>query len=281
MRCSRLMLVVLVLPLLMSCEKAPLRKTEPDVIFAVTPHRVVHEMLKLAEVRPGDRVYDLGSGDGRVVMAAARDFGAWGTGVEIDPQLVRESREAAEKAGLSDRVEFVEEDFFMVDLRPATVVTLYLLPKINRQLIPKFFKELRPGTRIVSHMWDMGGWKPDLTLKGYDTTVYFWIIPADVHGEWEATLRNGSGERKYRLVVQQKYQHVRGTVRDGERKLTVSDMRLRGRDLALSVADSVSGRMFLMSVEGSVEGNTMAGSAFITEGAITTRWSWTAERTVK
>ena len=134
----------------------------PDVKYVPTPQSVVDAMLRLAKVTAADVVYDLGSGDGRIPIAAARDFGARGVGIEIDPLPLREAFDNLKKAGVGDRVLFLNEDLFKVDISQATVVTLFLMPKINEQLIPKFRKELRPGTRIVSHMWDMGyAWRAE------------------------------------------------------------------------------------------------------------------------
>jgi len=135
-----------------------------DVPFVVTPDNVTLELLKLANVGPNDYVIDLGSGDGRIVIVAAKRFGARGLGVEIVPDLVRQSRENARKAGVEARAEFREQDLFETDLSKASVVTLYLLPEVNLQLRPRLQK-LKPGTRIVSHDWDMGDWKPDRTIE--------------------------------------------------------------------------------------------------------------------
>src|SRR5215475_12748920 len=144
-------------------ETLPLR--EPDVIYLPTPHEAVMAMLKLANVGPGDIVYDLGSGDGRILIAAVKDFGAArGVGIDIDPAMVREGTDNAERAKVADRVQFLNQDLFETDLQPATVVTLYLLPWLNRKLIPKLKAELKPGSRIIAYRFDMGDWKPDQTL---------------------------------------------------------------------------------------------------------------------
>ena len=154
----------------------PLR--EPDVIYLPTPREAVMALLKLANVGPGDIVYDLGSGDGRVVIAAVKEFGAArGVGIDIDPALVREANDNAERAGVSSRVRFLNQDLFDTDVREATVVALYLLPWINRKLMPKLKAELKPGSRIVSYRFDMGDWKPDQTLIVNGQTVYFWRVP--------------------------------------------------------------------------------------------------------
>jgi SAM-dependent methyltransferase len=152
----------------------------PYVPFVPTPEEVVDEMLEVAHVTIGDVVYDLGSGDGRIVIAAASRFGAHGVGIEIDPERVREARDNAEQAGVSQLVRFVEGDFFAADISEATVVTLYLLPDVNRLLLPKLLSELRPGTRIVSHNYDLGDWPPDKTIGVSRGTVYYWVIPPRV-----------------------------------------------------------------------------------------------------
>lgn len=169
-------MVAAVTPARAQTTSLPLR--EPDVIYLPTPREAVMAMLKLANVGPGDIVYDLGSGDGRVVIAAAKEFGAArGIGIDIDPALVREANDNAERAGVSDRVRFLNQDLFDTDVREATVVALYLLPWLNRKLMPKLKAELKSGSRIVSYRFDMGDWKPDQTLTVNGQTVYFWRVP--------------------------------------------------------------------------------------------------------
>jgi SAM-dependent methyltransferase len=156
--------------------QAPLR--QPDVIYVPTPPEVVTAMLKVAKVGKGDIVYDLGSGDGRIVIAAVKDFGAArGTGIDINPVRIQEANENAKKAGVTDRVRFLNQDLFETNFSDATVVTLYLLPSLNLKLMPKLLAELRPGTRIVSHSFDMGDWKPEQSLDVDGRMVYFWTIP--------------------------------------------------------------------------------------------------------
>jgi SAM-dependent methyltransferase len=151
---------------------------QPDVIFVPTPHEVVDDMLRLANVGKGDVLYDLGSGDGRIAIAAAKKFGIKAVGIDIDPQRISEANENARKAGVSHLVEFRQEDLFKADFREATVVTLYLLPDLNVKLRPRLWEELKPGTRIVSHQFDMGSWKPEKRLESNGRLVYFWTIPA-------------------------------------------------------------------------------------------------------
>lgn len=151
----------------------------PDVIYVPTPEPVVKAMLEAAKVGPNDVVYDLGCGDGRIVITAVKEYGAKrGVGVDIDPQRIQEARENAQSAKVADRVKIVEGDLFTMDFRDATVVTLYLLPSLNLKLRPKLLSELRPGTRIVSHAFDMGDWKPEQTLEVDGKTVYLWTVPA-------------------------------------------------------------------------------------------------------
>jgi ubiquinone/menaquinone biosynthesis C-methylase UbiE len=148
-----------------------------DVPYVPTPEKVVEGMLQLAKVGPKDVVYDLGSGDGRIVIAAAKKHGARGVGIDIDPERVKEARDNARRAGVANRVEFREQNLFDADIREATVVTIYLLSGINMKLRPKLLAELKPGTRIVSHAFDMGDWKPAATQKVGTSTVYYWVVP--------------------------------------------------------------------------------------------------------
>lgn len=254
--------------ILSACDSVPGKKTIPDVHFATTPHKVVKEMLKLAEVGTDDVVYDLGSGDGRIVIAAARDFGARGVGVELDKELVAESTKNARDAGVGERVKFLEEDFFAVNLRDATVVALYLLPELNVRLMPKFLSEMKPGARIVSHRWDMGKWRPDMTLKAYGTVIHLWFIPARVEGTWRLTLRGEKESRQYTLAVKQDFQRIKATLRDEKRRYSIEDAYVQGVEMAISVSDAVRGKIFVLNLEGVVNGDTIEGTAFIREGEV-------------
>ncbi|QZZ18677.1 methyltransferase domain-containing protein [Leptothermofonsia sichuanensis E412] len=151
-----------------------------DVPYVPTPQSVVDEMLKIANVGQDDVVYDLGSGDGRIVITAARTYGARGVGIDINPSLVQAATENAREAGVSNLVEFRQQDLFKTDLSQATVVTLYLLPQINLQLRPKLLQELKPGTRIVSHAFSMGDWHPEKVVKVNGRTIYYWTVPKQV-----------------------------------------------------------------------------------------------------
>ena len=150
----------------------------PDVIFVPTPPEVVDKMLELAKVGKTDVLYDLGSGDGRIPVTAAKRFGIRATGIDIDPQRIAEANENARKNGVSHLVRFRQEDLFKADFREATVVTLYLLPDLNVKLRPRLLAELKPGTRIVSHQFDMGTWQPERKLELNGRTIYLWTVPA-------------------------------------------------------------------------------------------------------
>lgn len=150
---------------------------EPDVHFVPTPENVVEGMLKLANVRRGDVVYDLGCGDGRLVITAAKQFGARAVGIDIDPERITASQDNAREAGVTDLVSFRNEDLFEADIKEATVVTLYLLQSLNLKLRPRLWKELRPGTRIVSHRFDMGDWKSEKQIEVDGRPVYLWTVP--------------------------------------------------------------------------------------------------------
>jgi tRNA G37 N-methylase Trm5 len=156
---------------------AAARAQQPDVIYVPTPYEVVDEMLRLARVKKGDVLYDLGSGDGRIPVTAAKKFGVRAVGIDIDAQRIREANENAKKNGVAKLVTFKQEDLFKTDFREATVVTLYLLPDLNVKLRPRLLNELRPGTRIVSHQFDMGTWQPEKKVELNGRVVYLWTVP--------------------------------------------------------------------------------------------------------
>ena len=172
---------VFLLIVLLAGVTASTAQQRPEVPYVPTDDRVVAEMLAVANVGKDDVLYDLGSGDGRIVITAAKKFGTRGVGVDIDPERVKEANENAVKAGVTDKVRFVQQDLFQTDFREATVVTLYLLPSVNMRLRPKLLSDLKPGTRVVSHNYDMGDWTPlktiVITLPEDTHTVYYWIVP--------------------------------------------------------------------------------------------------------
>jgi len=177
-RVSKPMRLLLAVVLTICSNGAPAQAQHyPDVIFVPTPQEVVDKMLELGKVGSGDVLYDLGSGDGRIPVTAAKRFGIRAVGIDIDPQRIQEANENAKKNGVTRLVQFRQEDLFKTDFSEATVVTLYLLPDLNVKLRPRLLAELKPGTRIVSHQFDMGKWKPERTVELNGRTIYLWTIP--------------------------------------------------------------------------------------------------------
>jgi protein-L-isoaspartate O-methyltransferase len=221
--------------------------------FITTPDEVVRRMLELAQTGPADMVVDLGSGDGRIVIAAAHKFGARGLGIEIDAGLVRKSRDNAFKAGVADRVSFVQGDVLTADISSASVVTVYLLPGLINRLPPVFLRRLQPGTRIVSHAFAMAGWRADAqeTMRlakphpgqGPESTLYLWIVPADVRGVWQA--------QGTRLRIHQNFQDVELEGRLLGRDIGAARTSVRGRDLQFEANG--------MRFEGRLQGSEIAG----------------------
>ena len=214
-----------------------------DVPFITTPDNVTMTMLQIARVNDKDYVIDLGSGDGRIVITAAKRFGARGLGVEIVPDLVAKSRENAQAAGVASRTEFREEDLFKTDLAHASVITMYLLPEVNLELRPKLLA-LKPGTRVVSHDWDMGDWPPERSVKievpdkkiGLEKSskVHLWIVPARLEGTW----CGGSKAKPAMLKVEQKYGEMRGVVTRGDARHSFK-AHIRGTQVTSADGDLV------------------------------------------
>lgn len=179
-----------------------------DAPYVATDYNVVDAMLAMAEVRPDDYVVDLGSGDGRILIAAARSHGARGLGIEIDPRRIRESNRNAQAAGVAHRVSFRREDLFRTPLAEADVLTLYLLPEINIRLRPRILAEMRPGTRVISHQYDMGDWHHDQRQVIGRSTIFMWIVPGRVEGRYRLTADGRNAD----LMLNQQYQRVEGSV---------------------------------------------------------------------
>lgn len=250
-------------------ETTPPAKT-PDVIYVPTPQDVVDAMLKLANVKPGEMVYDLGCGDGRIVITAARDFGARGIGVDIDPQRIAESEANAKTAGVTDRVQFKMADLFEMDFADANVVTLYLLPSLNVRLRPRILDELKPGTRIVSHSFDMGDWVADEQIDGGEEgqSVFFWVVPEKVAGDWKLALPGG---QEAMLAMVQEYQKVTGALTLDGRTIPIAEAKLKGATLTFTFGTGTS----LGRVKAEVKGNRL--EAKVERGAEKAEESWTGE----
>jgi SAM-dependent methyltransferase len=233
----------------------------------------VDEMLRLADVRPGDIVYDLGSGDGRVVITAAREWGARGVGVEIDPKLVAESSAQARREGVSERVSFRAQDVFAADIREATVVTMYLLTSLVEKLQPKLVAELAPGTRIVAHDYGFAGWKPDRHVS-VSKNFYLYVVPAKVAGKWRMTVGLPKGARDYDVDFEQQYQEIKGGARVAGGFLPAFDARMNGDRIGFVLAeDDMSYRY-----EGRVAGNAIEGRVRWGYGPKQQESTWRATR---
>ncbi|HEX2869333.1 MAG TPA: methyltransferase domain-containing protein [Ignavibacteriales bacterium] len=226
-----------------------------QVPYVPTPYDVVEGMLKLANVTENDVVYDLGCGDGRIVVTAASKYGAHGLGVDNNPVRVKESRENAEQNGVKDRVQILEQNLFKTDLSKATVVTLYLLSDINIKLRPKLFDELRPGTRVVSNSFDMDEWQPDQMNLVSGRTLYMWKIPANTSGRWEWIIPNGSSNEHYVLTMNQKFQKVSGTLDIGKETYQIMNPRLDGDTLEFSILRNNGDKQIKHTFKGKVKEN--------------------------
>lgn len=254
----------------------------PDVHFEATPQDVVEEMLEMAKVTKDDTVYDLGCGDGRFVITAAKKFGARGVGIEIDPKWVKESRKNSMEAGVTDRVKIIEDDLFKINISEATVITLYLLQDLNLKLRPKLFLELNPGSRVLSYVFHMGDWKPDIMkpLRNSTSYYYVWVIPADVAGVWRWDGMTSKGEQPYTLRLKQNFQDVSGhvTIQEG-RRIRIKEAQLTGDRLSFAVKyDETNKQKVVMQFNGRVRGDTLHGNVEVTGGSLAGNHPWTARR---
>lgn len=223
-----------------------------DVPFVPTPNNVVEKMLDMANVGPGDYVIDLGSGDGRIVIAAARR-GAFGHGVDIDPRRIKEARVNAKNAGVQDKVVFLEGNIFHTDFSRASVVTMYLLNSVNIKLREHLLKNLRPGSRLVSNDFDMGSWQSDDYLRELHNDIYFWVIPANVKGQWRLTF----GKNNFTMQANQEFQEVFLNIKNDNSALAVKDMVLRGDRISFAASDFEGGIDYVFS--GHISGDAITG----------------------
>jgi SAM-dependent methyltransferase len=238
-----------------------------DVVWVPTPDALVERMLRMARVGPKDYVIDLGSGDGRTVIAAAK-LGARATGIEYNPDMVSLSIKNAEKAGVGDKVKFMKADIFESDFSEATVITMYLLPSLNIKLRPKLL-EMRPGTRIVSHAFNMEDWQPDQTASVEGRDAYLWIVPAKAAGNWKLSVPAGNGEESWQLVIDQAFQKLHGKATGGGKSFDLVDARLTGNAVKLMFVD---GNGVKREFNGRVSGNRMEGTTR-TQGGTQVKWS--------
>ncbi len=262
---------------------APVRAA--DVPYVPTPWVVVDAMLKLAAVGPNDYLVDLGSGDGRIVITAAKRIGTRGFGVDLDDNLVRTARRNAEREGVKDRAEFYARNLFDTDISKASVVSMYLLHAVNLRLRPSLFK-LKPGTRIVSHDFDMGKWTPDekLTIavpeKSYgppSSEIFLWVVPADVSGRWRWQLPVGGMSLEYDASFEQTFQMASAAGQVSGGRAEISNARVRGDSVSFTVVTERDGRSVRQEFSGRLEGDVMEGRV-LTDGV---PMPWRAIRTAR
>jgi len=255
-----------------------------DVPFVPTPPAVVDAMLDLARLRPEDYVIDLGSGDGRIIIAAARKYGARGFGVEIDQNLVAEARREARRQGVAERAQFLGENLFHTTLDRATVITMYLYPGLMLQLRPRLFEQLKPGARIVSHDFDMEPWQPDARVtvpvpdKPYgppSSEVYLWIIPANAAGTWQWRVGAGAAAADYEVMLSQTFQGLEGGATIGGRPGRLENGRMRGDEIRFMLTAELDGRPVRHEFGGRVSGDEINGKATLAGGG---EHDWKATR---
>lgn len=258
------LLAISALPALAEEEQPKITEETP---YVPSPRIVVDTMLRMADVHKGDFLIDLGSGDGRIIITAAAEYHARGFGVDYDPRLVKLASENAQKAGVADRARFVDQNVFKTDLSPASVVTIYLLPEYNAVLKPTLLA-LKPGTRIVSHDYGIGDWEPDAASKvvvpekpvGLEKAswIYYWMVPAQVAGQWRASIPAAKGAAALELKLTQRYQKVEGTAKIGASTVTIERPVLKGDALSFELTEGKRHLHF----EGRVSGGELSGQLF-------------------
>ncbi len=260
-----------------------------DTPYVQTPRNVVETMLRMAKVGPRDYVIDLGSGDGRMVITAALKYGARGFGVDHDARLVQKAKAEAAKAGVADRVNFYARDLYKTDVRRATVMTIYLLPEVNLMVRGKLFQELRPGTRVVSHDYDFGEWKPDAQdiLDAPDkpvgrdriSKVFFWIVPANVTGEWRSRLAIGKDRRDVAFSFTQKFQEAQGEVESDGARAKMEGVELQGERITFTAVLGEGAKAQKLAFSGRVHGEQIDGHVRIEGDGAVREVPWRAQRT--
>ncbi len=250
-----------------------------DVPYEPTSYAIAEEMLLMADVRKDDLVYDLGCGDGRIVIMAAKQEGAQGVGVDLDPDRIRESIANARKAGVTDKVRFLNQDLFKTDFKDATVVMLYLWPEVNLRLRPRLLAELKPGTRVVSHSHTMGDWEPDARSQVSNHNLYLWIIPANVTGVWTWSMPSKDGHTNNAILrLTQHYQEVKGSFSLDGAPTPITEASLRGDHLQFTIKTTAAGQTGSIRLDGRVQGNRLTGTAEQSEGGLLRKTPWEAKR---
>jgi len=267
----KILLSIVTLFLIISCKNKPLFLNVP---YVTTPDFVVDRMMQMAHVGHGDYVIDLGSGDGRIVIAAAQ-LGAYGHGVDIDPERIEESRQNAIQTGVDDKAMFLQENIFRTDISDATVVTMFLLSSINTQLRPRLFDMLEPGTQVVSHKFNMGEWEPDnyAPVMGPDGTIYevfLWIMPARIEGTWQYEVNNLS----FSMTAGQQFQEADLTIMADSDTLSTLTSTLHGKQVIFSTTLNEHHYQYW----GEVSGDTLKGYVQVHGDENSNLFSWTAVR---
>lgn len=252
-------------------------------LFVGSPQFTVERMVKMAELRDGDVVVDLGSGDGRVVLTALKAHPKIrGWGVDINPELVAQANENAQKMGVADRAQFFHRNVFDTDLSDVTVINMWLFPELMRLLRPKILAEARPGTRVISNGFDMGSWTPDIT-DAEGGRVLVWIVPARLEGNWQWKLPVAGPEQSFEAIVEQRFQQAEGVVRVGNRRGVFTEVTLRGEDLSFVLEMTLEpGGLIRQVFNGRVRGNRIDGTVAMTlrddPDSRTVTLPWVAER---
>jgi SAM-dependent methyltransferase len=259
-----------------------LQQKELDVPYVPSKPEVVTEMLRMANVGKDDILYDLGCGDGRIVITAAQRYGTRGIGVDIDPDRIQESQENAARANVTHLVRFIEQDLFKTDFHEATVVSLYLLTSVNLRLRPLLLRQLMPGTRVVSHNYGMDTWKPDqssvVMVDNITHKVYLWIIPANVSGTWEWTWTENSKKVNYLMKLDQHFQEVTGSIKVKNQELVLKDVLLTGDKIYITAEQKKRRKITTMVFTGQANGQIIEGSVEIRGGDNPNQKAWKATR---
>ena len=283
---NRILRTVLLLALVLPWRVYADERGVGDVVYVPTPQVVVEEMLRMARVGPQDFVIDLGSGDGRMVITAAKKFGARGFGVDLSDDLLRESNGRALGEGVADRARFVKENLFETDLSKATVITSYLLPEMNQKLRPRILN-LKPGTRVTAHDYAMGDWSPDLEKEIIvpektvgnpgRSFVFLWIVPAKIGGQWQAQIKSPAHPGALELDFSQRYQKLEGTAKSGAQQVALVVPKIEADQVSFvfftKPGDSATRHQFT----GVVKGDTMEGTVKVGDGAAQQQLPWSAK----
>lgn len=264
-----------------ACAPVAQAQQTADVPYVPTPMNVVEAMLDIAKVGADDFLIDMGSGDGRIVIAAAKTRGTRGLGIELDGALVNDARREAARQGVSDKAQFREENLFITDIARATVLTTYLFPRVNMELRPRIFAEMKPGSRVVSHEFDFGNWKPDAKTtvkvpnKPYgppQSEVLLWVVPANAAGRWRWQLDGLGAPAAYEISLEQTFQMLRGTARIDGKPARLENLRLRGTRIYFTIAGEIDGAPARREFSGIIGGDAIRGKARVPHAESGVEW---------